>query len=122
VKAVPERPSRLPDPRPGSPGSAQGRSVPWRLLSSGAALAGVAAAAVAWTRLRRAPAETPETRRAGLTVLRTRAGPHAIFARAATGRTGSASGPTRPGSARGDPRAAPTGTGPGPAPTTLPHA
>ena len=63
-----------------------GRPVPWRLLSSGAALAGVAAAAVAWTRLRRTPAETPETRRAGLTALRTRAGPYAIFARVATGR------------------------------------
>src|SRR4051812_29858976 len=72
--------------RPGRRGGAPGRPVPRGLLSSGAALAGVAAAAVAWVRLRRTPAETPEPRRAGLTVLRPRAGPHAIFARAATGR------------------------------------
>jgi len=72
--------------RPGRRGGAPGRPVPRGLVLSGAALAGVAAAAVAWVRLRRTPAETPETRHAGLTTVRTRAGPYAIFARTATAR------------------------------------
>lgn len=50
-----------------------------------AAASGIAAA-VGWVRLKRAPAETAETRRAGLTVLRTRIGQDIIFARVATHR------------------------------------
>jgi pimeloyl-ACP methyl ester carboxylesterase len=49
------------------------------------AAAGAAAAVTIWLRLKRAPAETPATRRAGLGALRTPVGPHEIFARTSTG-------------------------------------
>ncbi|MEK0081622.1 alpha/beta fold hydrolase [Benzoatithermus flavus] len=50
------------------------------LLAAGS----TAAAAIAWMRLKRTPAETPETRRTGLGSLRTPVGGHEIFARVST--------------------------------------